>query len=114
MTGLSQRRTWDEYQDRHPYPERSQPTVHDDGSWRGDGDRELSPALNAEVDRGSEFIREVGEKAISRRVAVSRAYDCLRVVGPLVVKQQVGTRLLESVFKEEPFSTQLVKLGNRS
>lgn len=60
-------RAWEELQEKDPDPERSRPTVRDDGSWRGDGDRELNPARTAEVDRGSELIREVGENKIIPR-----------------------------------------------
>lgn len=57
-------RTWAEHQERYPHPERSRPTAHDDGSWRGEGPLKLSPEQNAQVDRHCDRIREIGDKVI--------------------------------------------------
>jgi hypothetical protein len=68
------RRTWAEHETRWPLPGRSEAPPPPDrpapdnpdapGAWRGDGGRRLTPAANAEVDRGCERIREVGENII--------------------------------------------------
>ena len=68
------RRTWAEHETRWPLPKRSEAPPPPDspspdhadapGAWRGDGGRRLTPEANAEVDRGCERIREIGENVI--------------------------------------------------
>jgi hypothetical protein len=55
---------WKDHLTKYPRPERSGPTLEDDGSWRGDGMLELNPKQNAEVDHRFEQIRETGENVI--------------------------------------------------
>lgn len=47
-----------EHEERYPHPERSQPTLDRDGSWRAEGGLELSPAQNAEATREWAQVRE--------------------------------------------------------
>ena len=63
------RRAWEAHEARWPAPERSGQPLQPDtpsapGAWRGDGGRCLDPEANAEVDRGCDRIREVGENVI--------------------------------------------------
>ncbi len=55
---------WEDHLTKYPHPERSRPTVRDDGSWRGDGMLELDPKQNAAVDRRYEQISETGVDVI--------------------------------------------------
>ncbi len=58
------RQSWAEHERQYPHPERSRPTVQDDGSWRADANLKLKPEQNTEVNRGCERIRGIGEKVI--------------------------------------------------
>jgi hypothetical protein len=58
------RASWEDHINRYPHPERTEPTVHADGSWHGDGVLELNPKQNAQVDMRLEQICETGEEAI--------------------------------------------------
>lgn len=70
---------WEKIKAKYGYTERSvsvaQPT---DGSWRGEGDRKLDSAQNAEVDRGYARIREVGERTIIPGLRAVEAEDQTR------------------------------------
>jgi len=67
-------RAWTEHGTRWPLPKRSEAPLPLDnpspdkpdapGTWRGAGGRRLTPEANAEVDRGCERIREVGDNVI--------------------------------------------------
>jgi hypothetical protein len=58
------RATWEDHIKRYPHPERTEPTLHADGSWHGGGLLELNPKQNAEVDSRLERICETGEGTI--------------------------------------------------
>ena len=70
---------WEKIEVKYGYTERSvsvaQPT---DGSWRGEGGRNLDSAQNAEVDRGYTRIREVGEHTIIPGLRAVEAEDSTR------------------------------------
>ena len=55
---------WAEHVRNYPRAERAAPTQDSDGSWHGDGQRELDPLQNAEVNQGSERIVEIGRTVI--------------------------------------------------
>lgn len=61
------RQSWETHEKKWTYPERTGPTLHPEvpGAWRGDGGRFLTSEANAEVTRGCEKIREVGETVIT-------------------------------------------------
>lgn len=72
------RETLEDHERQNPYPERSRPTVGDDGSWRTSDRLKLSPPQNAEVDRGGERIREIGERTIIPAMRAAAAEDTSR------------------------------------
>jgi hypothetical protein len=59
-----QRAAWVEHKER--YPERDQVPAHTehDGSWRGDGNRRLSPEQNAEASKACADLRDEAEQVI--------------------------------------------------
>jgi hypothetical protein len=61
------RQAWAELDEKIHLPERSRdsPQPETPGAWRGDGGRYLDPETNAEVDRGYERIRDIGENVIA-------------------------------------------------
>jgi hypothetical protein len=80
------RRAWADHETRWPLPKRSeappppdnpdsQDSLDAPGAWRGDGGRRLTPEANAEVDRGCERIREVGENVIVPAMSGIEAED---------------------------------------
>jgi len=70
---------WEKIKTKYGYTERSVSVAQPaDGSWRGEGDRKLDSAQNAEVDRGYERIREVGERTIIPALRAVEAEDPTR------------------------------------
>src|SRR5690348_11458267 len=70
---------WEKIKTKYGYTERSVSVAQPaDGSWRGEGDRKLDSAQNAEVDRGYERIREVGERTIIPALRTVEAEDPTR------------------------------------
>jgi hypothetical protein len=71
------RDAWADHEKKWPSPERQRESSQPDipGAWRGDGGRYLGPEANAEVDRGSERIHEVGEKVITPALKQIEAQD---------------------------------------
>jgi hypothetical protein len=92
---------WEEYERRYPAAERSRPTVHDDGSWSADGNRELNPEQNADVNRYCERVHEIGKNVIIPALHSVEAEDTSRrLVGldhcfkdPDRLKEKVADRL---------------------
>ena len=106
------RRAWVEHETRWPLPKRSEAPPPPDspdaqespdapGAWRGDGWRRLTPEANAEVDRGCERIREVGENVIVPGLRGIEAEDPgrqlvgfeYRFKGPDRIKEKVAEEL---------------------
>jgi hypothetical protein len=93
-------RAWAELKERYPRPERPQPTLDQDGSWRS-GDLKLEPWQNAEVDRSRGRIREIAREAIipgMRDVEAADPSRCLvgfdnRFKGEDRLKEKVADRL---------------------
>lgn len=67
------------------------------GSWHGDGGRRLSPDANAEVGRGCERIREVGENVITPAMRRIEAEDPERHLVGLEYRLKGEDRLKEKV-----------------
>ena len=92
---------WEKIKAKHGYTERSvsvaQPT---DGSWRGEGIRKLDAAQNAEVDRGYERIREVGEHTIIPGLRAVEAEDPTRHLAGFEHRFKGLDRLKEKVADE--------------
>jgi hypothetical protein len=91
------REAWAEHVRRYPHPERSHPTAGDDCSWGGDGKLELSPKQNAEVDRGCERIREVGENVIIPGMRSVESEDSSRELAGFQHRFKGEDRLKEKV-----------------
>jgi hypothetical protein len=73
------RQTWEKINTKYGYTERVVSAARPaDGSWRGEGDRRLDSAQNAEVDRGYARVREVGERAIIPGLLAVEAEDVSR------------------------------------
>lgn len=90
--------TWKEHQERYTHPERSRPTVGDDGSWRGDGGRlELSSPQNAEVGWGHNRIREIGKGDVLPTMQALEAEDQERRLAGLKNYLKEPDRLKEKV-----------------
>lgn len=105
------RRAWAEHETRWPLPRRSEAPPPPDnrapdnpdapGAWRGDGGRRLTPEANAEVDRGCQRIREVGENLIVPCLRGIEAEDPdrrligfeYRFKGPDRIKEKVASEL---------------------
>lgn len=92
---------WEKIKAKYGYTERSvsvaQPT---DGSWRGEGDRKLDSAQNAEVDRGYARIREVGERTIIPGLRAVEAEDQTRHLAGFEHRFKGLDRLKEKVADE--------------
>jgi hypothetical protein len=70
---------WEKIKAKYGYTERSVSVAQPaDGSWRGAGERKLDSAQNAEVDRGYDHIREVGEQTIIPGLRAVEAEDPTR------------------------------------
>jgi hypothetical protein len=67
------------------------------GSWQGDGGRRLAPDANAEVGRGCERIREVGENVITPAMRRIEAEDPQRHLVGLEYRLKGEDRLKEKV-----------------
>jgi len=88
----------EEHRRRFPQPERSRPTVEDDGSWHCDGGRlKLSSARNADVDRGGERIREIGKNSIIPGMRSIEAEDTTRHLVGFEHRFKEDDRLKEKV-----------------
>ena len=96
------RQAWETHEKKWTYPERTGPTVHPEvaGAWRGDGDRCLAPDANAEVARGSERIREVGETVITPAMRRIEAEDPTRHLAGFDYRLKGENRLKEKVSDE--------------
>jgi len=91
---------WEEHLRRYPHPERSEPTVHDDGSWSADGSLKLSPEQNAEVDRYCARSRDAGENVIEPAMRRVEAQDSSRHLEGLDNYLKGHDRLKEKVADE--------------
>jgi hypothetical protein len=96
------RDAWADHEKKWPSPERqrepSQPDIP--GAWRGDGGRYLDPEANAEIDRGYERIREVGEEIITPALKQIEAQDPERKLAGLEHHIKEPDRLKEKVAEE--------------
>jgi hypothetical protein len=93
---------WDDHLIKYPHPERSRPTVQDDGSWR-DGMLELDPKQNAEVDRRYEQICGTGEGVILPRLRNIEAENPERHLAGLDNFLKTPDRLKEKVAGDVEF-----------
>lgn len=93
----SLREAWAEHEKRYPHSERSQATLREDGSWHAEGNLELKPEQNTEVDRGCARIREVGEKTIMPGMRSIEAEDSSRHLVGLEHQFKGADRLKEKV-----------------
>jgi hypothetical protein len=109
------RRTWAEHEARWPLPRRSEASPPPDnpdsqdsldapGAWRGDGGRRLTPDANAEVDRGCERIREVGENVIVPAVSGIEAEDPDRQLVGFEYRFKGADRIKEKVADQLRFT----------
>ena len=100
-------RAWEAHEARWPTPERSGQPLQPDrpsapGAWSGDGGRYLDPEANAEVDRGCDRIREVGENVIVPGMRAIEAEDPDRhligleyhLKGPERIREKVADAVL--------------------
>jgi hypothetical protein len=101
------RDAWADHEKRWPSPERQWESPQPDipGAWRGDGGRYLDPEANAEVDRGCERIREVGENVITPALRHIETEDAERKLVGLEQHLKGPDRLKEKVagaLEEQP------------
>ncbi len=82
---------------KNPRPEWSQPTGDASGFWRSEGELELKPWQNAEVNRGCERIRDVGEKVIIPAIRDIEAEDTSRQLVGFQSRFKEADRLKEKV-----------------
>jgi hypothetical protein len=96
------RESWETHEKKWTYPERTGPTPHPDvpSAWRGDGDRYLTSEANAEVTRGCEKIREVGETVITPVMRRIEAEDPDRHLAGLEYRLKGEDRLKGKVADE--------------
>lgn len=96
------RDAWADHEKKWPSPERQRESPQPDtpGAWRGDGGRYLDPEANAEVDRGCERIREVGENVITPALQQIEAQDPERKLVGLEYHLKGPDRLKEKVAEE--------------
>lgn len=69
------RAAWEEHKEKYLHPERTSTAVQADGSWHGDGDRELDSAQNTEATRACAQIRELAQDDILPAVRRIEAAD---------------------------------------
>jgi hypothetical protein len=93
------REAWADHEKKWPSPERQCESPQPDipGAWRGDGGRFLDPEANAEVDRGCDRIREVGENVITPALRHIEAQDPERKLIGLEYRLKGPDRLKEKV-----------------
>lgn len=105
------RQAWADHETRWPLPKRSeappppdnadsQDSLDAPGAWRGDGGRRLTPEANAEVDRGCERIREVGENVIVPAMSGIEAEDPDRQLVGFEYRFKGTDRIKEKVASE--------------
>ena len=96
------RESWENHEKKWIYPERTAPTLHPEvpEAWRGEGGRYLAPEANAEVARGCERIREVGETVITPAMRRIEAEDPDRHLAGLEYRLKGENRLKEKVASE--------------
>lgn len=91
------RATWEEHQEKYPHPERTAAAVQADGSWRGDGDRELSSTRNSEATRACAEIGELAKDDILPAIRRIEAADSDRQLAGLEHWLKGEDRLKEKV-----------------
>jgi hypothetical protein len=92
---------WEKIKAKYGYTERSVSVAQPaDGSWRGAGERKLDSAQNAEVDRGYDHIREVGEQTIIPGLRAVEAEDPTRHLAGFNHRLKGLDRLKEKVADE--------------
>lgn len=92
---------WAEHERTYPRPERSRPTLDQDGSWHGDGDLELNPAQNADATEGCAEIKEQAKDDILPAIRRVEAEDTGRelvglehwIKGEDRLKEKIADRL---------------------
>jgi hypothetical protein len=96
------RESWETHEKKWAYPERAEPALHPEvpGAWRGDGGRYLTSEANAEITRGCERIREVGETVITPAMRRIEAEDPDRHLAGLEYRLKGENRLKEKVADE--------------
>jgi hypothetical protein len=96
-TAPALREAWANHESKWPSPERPAQSPHADtpGTWRGDGGRHLDLDANAEVDRGCERIREVGENIITPAIRRIETEDKDRHLTGLEYRLKSPDRLKE-------------------
>lgn len=96
------RDSWETHEKKWDYPERRGPAVQPEapGAWRGDGGRCLTSEANAEVARGCQRIREVGETVITPAMRRIEAEDSNRRLAGLEYRLKGEDRLKEKVADE--------------
>lgn len=88
---------WESHVERYPERERAAPRTRPDGSWVGDGGRELSPEANAEADKACADIREEGEEVILPAMQRIEAADPDRQLAGLENMLKGEDRLKEKI-----------------
>jgi hypothetical protein len=90
--------SWEILKEKYGQGERTEPTPQADGdSSRGKGGRAMDAAQNAEIDRGYERIREVGENVIVPRILRVAAEDPSRTLAGFDHRIKGEDRLKEKV-----------------
>lgn len=93
----SLRSAWEEHVEKFPERARLAPHTQPDGSWVADGGRKLNPEQNAEVDRETARIREVGKNVIIPGMRAVEAEDASRQLAGFERRFKGEDRLKEKV-----------------